>query len=106
MAPELYMKEVNISLAKCDVFALGVILINFLTGDYPFHSVYDQDQTIDSNYDSFMKDPSSVLKDHFDDKELIDLIKGMLQFKDEERLSIQEVLDHKWTNSEIISSPD
>lgn len=41
MAPELYLKHVTKSLAKCDVFALGVILINFLTGDYPFHSVYD-----------------------------------------------------------------
>jgi len=49
-----------------------------------------------------MKDPSSFLKDYADDKELIELIKGMLQFKDEERLSIQDVLDHQWTNSEII----
>ena len=67
MAPELYLKEVNKSLAKCDVFALGVILINFLTGDYPFHSLYDENQNIDSNYDSFMKDPSLFLNEHADD---------------------------------------
>jgi doublecortin-like kinase 1/2 len=106
MAPELYLKKIDKSLAKCDVFALGVILINFLTGHYPFHSVYDENQNIDSNYAAFMEDSSLFLKDHADDKDLIDLVKGMLQFNDEDRFSIQEVLDHKWLNSEIISTPD
>ena len=106
MAPELYLKHVEKSLAKCDVFALGVILINFLTGCYPFHSVYDENLIIDKNYDSFLKDPSIFLKNYTDDKHLIELIAGMLQFNDEERLSIQEVLDHPWTNSEWVSTPD
>jgi len=51
MAPELYEELVTQSLAKSDVFALGVILINLLTGDYPFNSVYDgSGKTINNNY--------------------------------------------------------
>ena len=45
MAPELYEEQVTQSLAKCDVFALGVILINLLTGVYPFGSVFDESGT-------------------------------------------------------------
>ena len=39
MAPELYQAQIEGNLANADVFALGVILINFLTGDYAFDSV-------------------------------------------------------------------
>lgn len=106
MAPELYLEHVSKSLAKCDVFALGVILINFLTGHYPFHSVYDDQKNIDKNYEAFISDPSLFLKDYADDKNLIHLIKGMLQFKDEDRLSIEEVLNHPWTTSELIATPE
>ncbi len=57
MAPELYEEQVTQSLAKSDVFALGVILINLLTGDYPFNSVYDgSGKTINDVYSQFMRD--------------------------------------------------
>jgi serine/threonine protein kinase len=44
MAPELYSTHITTSLANSDVFALGVILVNMLTGEYPFDSVYDGEQ--------------------------------------------------------------
>jgi serine/threonine protein kinase len=85
-------------LAKCDVFALGVILINFLTGEYPFPSVFNKDNSIDLSYEAFLTDPSLFLKEYSEDKDLIDLISGMLRFKEDDRFSIQDVLAHKWTN--------
>jgi len=41
MAPELYSSNIDYSLANADVFALGVILINFLTGEYTFDCVFE-----------------------------------------------------------------
>ena len=41
MAPELYQKEIGYPLDKSDVFSLGVILVNFLTGLYSFKSVFE-----------------------------------------------------------------
>jgi serine/threonine protein kinase len=43
MAPELYQSMITTSLANSDVFALGVILVNFLSGGYPFDSVFEGD---------------------------------------------------------------
>jgi serine/threonine protein kinase len=51
MAPELYSSNIDYSLANADVFALGVILINFLTGEYTFDSVFEgKTESINSNY--------------------------------------------------------
>ena len=41
MPPELFEEEICSSLEKSDIFALGVILINFLTGAYPFDKVLE-----------------------------------------------------------------
>jgi serine/threonine protein kinase len=79
MAPELYLEEVTQSLAKSDVFALGVILINFLTGKYPFRSVYDEvdgERQKSKEYETFMRNPKDILQE-FDDS-LIELVTGML----------------------------
>ena len=56
MAPELYQKSIDCSLAKADVFSLGVILVNILTGEYPFESVKDE------RYQKFINDPRVFLK--------------------------------------------
>ena len=92
MAPELYLDEIKIPLDKADVFALGVILINFLTGTYPFESVYEaKSKVVRRDYLEFMSDPGSALFSSQSD-ELIDLVKRMLSFDAEDRLTIKEVL--------------
>ena len=40
-SPELYKKQIDSKLDKVDVFSLGVILFNFLTGNYPFYKAVD-----------------------------------------------------------------
>jgi serine/threonine protein kinase len=58
MAPELYSSNIDYSLANADVFALGVILINFLTGEYTFDSVFEgKSDKVNSRYLQFMDAP-------------------------------------------------
>lgn len=64
MAPELYASSVTTSLANSDIFALGIILVNFLTGEYPFDSVFDGDQ-VSKEYLDFYEHPDKFL--HTDD---------------------------------------
>ena len=57
MAPELLKDKIIEPLIKCDIFALGVILFNLTTGQYPFDSVLDQ------SYSNFMNDIATKLKE-------------------------------------------
>ena len=41
MAPELFKEVIDFSLDKADIFALGVILFNLVTGEMPFDSYKD-----------------------------------------------------------------
>ena len=41
MAPELYSDDINYPLDKSDVFALGIMLVNFITGKFPFETVFN-----------------------------------------------------------------
>lgn len=86
MAPELYQKVIEFPLDKSDVFALGVILINFITGDYTFDSVFDAEEVKSEAYERFMNRPGEYLKSS--DENLINLISGMLSFRMEDRFSI------------------
>jgi serine/threonine protein kinase len=62
MAPELYSNNIKDSLAKADVFALGVILINFLTGEYIFDSVFEgKTEQVNQRYLEFMEAPQEYL---------------------------------------------
>ncbi len=84
------------------MFALGVILVNFLTGSYPFDSVFERkSEKITDEFVKFAEDPSIFLKN--EDPTLIDLIKRMVAFDLEDRLSIKEVLSHPWCNSRDVA---
>ena len=59
MAPELQREKIDFNVAKADVFSLGVLLVNFLTGQYPFEQVFS-DNTCDKLndlYQTFMDNP-------------------------------------------------
>ncbi|TNV74189.1 hypothetical protein FGO68_gene4175 [Halteria grandinella] len=95
MAPELYKKVINFPLDKSDVFSLGVILINFLTGDYSFSHVFKEDhETFSEEYLNFLAHPQRFLNQT--DESLLSLITGMLAPSMDDRLSISAVLTHPW----------
>ena len=71
-------------------------MINFLAGDYPFDQVFENDVTeeLTCKYMNFMQRPGDFLKTS--DVELISLIQGMLEYKMDNRFSIDDVLKHPW----------
>lgn len=56
MAPELNLAQIDFPLAKADVFALGVLLFNLITGGFAFQSVDDP------SYNIFCSDPTPFIK--------------------------------------------
>ena len=90
-APEILKKE-NYN-EKCDIWSIGVILYYILCGYPPFQGSNDKeisDLVIKGNFD---------LNGHGWDKisdEAKDLIKKMLTYDIEKRISAEEVLKHPW----------
>ncbi len=117
-SPELFQQEIDFPLDKGDVFALGVILINFLTGKYSFEQTRDEEDNskLNQKYLDFVSDPSSFFINTkvypFEDNDkkeyqlLIDLIKGMLDPEMCKRYSIRDVLQHKWVTDYDIGNAD
>ena len=86
MAPEMlygkYGKEV-------DVWSMGVMIYQILTGEYPFDGFRINDVSEKIRIGSF-KIPSSVSED------AKDLIQGMIEYKNDRRMTFKECLEHPW----------
>jgi serine/threonine protein kinase len=107
MAPELANETVDKPLDKADVFSLGVILVNLLSGEYFFDSVFEGNGTnLNRQYLSFLASPESYIKDCCSSGGLSSLIQGMLSFSLDKRFSIEEVLKHSWLTEGPISLPE
>ena len=84
---------------KSDVFALGIILFIYYTGIPPFLEASGQDQY----YVALCKNPKAFWKFHASQKRhpkfspsFITLINQMLAYKEEDRLSIEQVMSSDW----------
>ena len=89
----------EIDLSKVDVFALGVTLVNMLTGDYIFVSCYSEEYERIYADDSFLGAwLSSKLprQDKEEQEDLVQLIKGMLHPEVEKRLAIRDLKSQPW----------
>ena len=53
-----------------------------------------------------MDSPQRYLGDYSEDRDLIELIEGMIQFKTEDRYSIDKVLTHPWLHKLPIATPE
>ena len=90
MAPEIIMKKKYIG-QYVDIWSLGVLLYRILCGKFPFQGTNENEL-----YQNIMKCKIEFPK--FLTENAIELINKMLQFKPNDRISIDDVNKQKWFN--------
>ena len=86
MAPEVLYGKYG---KECDVWSLGVIIFQTLTGELPFDGPTDAEVRDKIRFGQF-KMPDN-LSDHAKD-----LLREMLNYQNDKRITFKEVLRHPW----------
>ena len=84
---------------KNDIFSLGVFLFILTVGSFP----YSSSRFTDIHYKCLAKEDYSSFWKHFDDvnisPECKDLINSMMCFNPNKRISLENILEHKWLSN-------
>ena len=98
MAPEFFQnkKNYNKNDNKADIWCLGIICYQMLTGDFPFNCSTFKELIEKTNKGDYQIPNNLTLS-----KEVINFINVMLQFNPENRLSIDNLLNHDFLTKKI-----
>ena len=102
ISPEVLSKKRNYT-EKCDVWSCGIIMYILLTGQPPFNGDSDEQimrKILDGKYD-MEKYPWPIIS-----PQAKDLIKKLLEFDNDKRLSAEEALKHPWFECKQVKSDD
>jgi calcium-dependent protein kinase len=92
IAPEVIKKNYN---EKCDLWSCGVIMYILLSGEPPFNDPKADNEAIMKKVEKGKYDISKGVWKTIS-KEAKDLIKKLLTFKPDDRISAEEALQHPW----------
>ncbi|KAE8897379.1 hypothetical protein PF005_g24086 [Phytophthora fragariae] len=100
VAPEVLDGDYN---EKCDLWSVGVICFELLTGVSPFHGA-TIDDTMGNIYDGVLIFENDVWSKFSPSS--ITFIKSLVKENVDQRLSAEQALDHKWLTESDITSGD
>ncbi|ETI46529.1 CAMK/CDPK protein kinase [Phytophthora nicotianae CJ01A1] len=100
VAPEVLDGDYN---EKCDLWSVGVICFELLTGVSPFHAA-TIDETMGNIYDGVLIFENDVWS-KFSPASIL-FIKSLVKENVDQRLSAEQALDHKWLNEGEMASAD
>jgi len=89
----------------CDIFSCGVVLFILLIGYRPFEHAWREDKWYKPMCESNPKEFWSIHSKVKIDDESRDLLNGMLTYRPNRRLTLQECLQHKWVVGQKVHSP-
>lgn len=90
MAPEVFSGKYT---EKCDIWSLGVVLYQLMTGKYPFDG-FNVNKIAEAILYGNFKAPNVS-------KNLKDLLSRMLEKDPKKRISLDEILSHDWIVSNV-----
>eukprot|EP00038_Savillea_parva_P030118 m.75616 g.75616 ORF g.75616 m.75616 type:complete len:529 (-) comp9006_c0_seq2:1310-2896(-) len=93
MAPEVLANQGNYS-PLCDVWSLGVMIYQMITGQMPFRPRYEGDTVI-----AVIKEvPIDLSHPSFEDTRIAHVVQAILREDPARRLTAKEVLDYPWVS--------
>ena len=102
ISPEVLSKNRNYS-EKCDVWSCGIIMYILLTGLPPFNGDSDEEimrKILNGKFD-MKKYPWPIIS-----SQAKDLLKKLLEFEPNKRISAEEALNHPWFESKQVKTQD
>ena len=102
LAPEVISKERNYS-EKCDIWSCGIIMYILLTGKPPFNGDSDEEivKSIMRSHLNLEKYPWPIIS-----IEAKDLLKKLLKYDQNKRISAEDALNHEWFKSSHVNNQD
>lgn len=95
---------------KADLFALGVTLFTMVNGGVPFEKADKKDEfynyIIEGDNASFWEGHQDPSEENIFSQDFIDLINRMIAFNPEDRLSLEEVKAHRWTQGAVLDDKE
>ena len=104
MAPEVIVSKTILvkDLNKVDLFSLGVTLYHLAFGTFPFGLTHEDTKNYDKIYEKIMQGMKIEITDDDYSKHFIDFLNKLLQNDINERIDINEALNHYWVKGAVI----